>query len=75
MLTRKYPKFLVIKIVEVDFDGAFSQEMLKLVLNGDDNLVAEILGKRDSAMLLMLLVSRHPMQAIVKIAGRLIAIF
>ena len=75
LLTRKYPKFLVIKIVEVDFDGAFSQEMLKLVLNSDDNLVAEILGKRDSAMLLMLLVSRHPMQAIVKIAGRLIAIF
>ena len=75
LLTRKYPKFLVIKVVEVDSEGGFSQEMVKLVLSSDENLLVEILGKRDSAMLLLLLVSRHPSQAIVKIASRLIEVF
>lgn len=59
ILTRKYPKFLLIKIVEMEKDNDFCDRMMESLISMDDNSIWQILSKRDSAMLLVLIMSKQ----------------
>lgn len=77
IMTRKYPKFLLIKIVELeDRSGDFSSQMIKKLVELDDATLYSILEKRDSAMLMLLILSRlppcnlsRPSERLVKVLG------
>lgn len=64
VLTRKYPKFLLIRIVELENEGEFSTQMTSKVLELDNDSLYAILAKRDSAMLLLLILSHQVSKAI-----------
>lgn len=70
ILTRKYPKFLLIKIVDLDTDGSFSAEMMQRVMELEDVTLADIISKRDSFMLLMLILCKQPSSLVPMVVGR-----
>ncbi len=74
ILTRKYPKFLLIKIVDLDEDASFSTEMMQRVMELDDESLLEILTKRDALMLLMLVLCKQPSAIVTKIVSRIIRV-
>lgn len=66
ILGRKYPKFLIIKLVEVDQAGDFAQNLAQKIVQSDDENVAGIMIKRDSASLLTLILARAVMSSLEK---------
>lgn len=59
ILTRKYPKFLLIKMVEMDASNEFCGRLMGSIMGLDENSLWAIISKKDSAMLLVLLVSKQ----------------
>ena len=72
ILIRKYPKFLLIKITELDVSGQFCSEMIYNVVNMDAYLVLQIFEKRDSSMLFLLFLSKMAPAALQKTADKLL---
>lgn len=59
ILTRKYPKFLIIKIVEMETDYEFCTDMMDSVSMLDMASIWQILSRRDSSMLTLLIMSKQ----------------
>ncbi len=72
ILIRKYPKFLLIKITELDQTGKFCAEMIYNVVNMEAYLVLQIFEKRDSSMLFLLFLSKLPPTSLQKTADKLL---
>jgi Pumilio-family RNA binding repeat len=72
ILIRKYPKFLLIKITELDVSGQFCSEMIYNVVNMEAYLVLQIFEKRDSSMLFLLFLSKLPPAVLQKTADKLL---
>lgn len=74
IFTRKYPKFLLIKIVELELLGDFSNLMTKKILELDAASLFNLLSKRDSAMLLLLMFANVELALFKKAADRTVRI-
>jgi hypothetical protein len=72
ILIRKYPKFLLIKITELDVTCQFCSEMMYNVINMEAYLVLQIFEKRDSSMLFLLFLSKLPPAVLQKTADKLL---
>lgn len=59
ILTRKYPKFLIIKLVEMETEYDFCTDMIESVSQMDPASIWQIISRRDSAMLLLLIMSKQ----------------
>jgi len=59
ILTRKYPKFLLIKMIEMEKNTDFCSRLMGSIIIMDDSSIWNILSKKDSAMLMTLLVSKQ----------------
>jgi hypothetical protein len=59
ILTKKYPKFLIIKIVEMEIDYEFCTDVMGSVSMLDMASIWQILSRRDSAMLTLLIMSKQ----------------
>lgn len=58
LVTRKYPKFLLIRIIELDADGSFSDQAVRLLCSADLSLARSLFERKESKMILMLLLTR-----------------
>lgn len=59
ILTRKYPKFLLIKMVEMETTTEFCSRLMGSIIDMDDESLRGIISKKDSAMLMILLISKQ----------------
>lgn len=59
ILTRKYPKFLLIKMVEMETTTEFCSRLMGSIIDLDDESLWGIISKKDSAMLMLLLISKQ----------------
>ena len=59
ILTRKYPKFLLIKMVEMETTAEFCSRLMGSIIDMDDESLWGIISKKDSAMLMLLLISKQ----------------
>lgn len=59
ILTRKYPKFLLIKLIEMEKSSEFCDQLMGAIIRMDDAAIQNTIAKRDSAMLLVLIMSKQ----------------
>ena len=59
ILTRKYPKFFLIKMVEMETTAEFCSRLMGSIIDMDDESLWGIISKKDSAMLMLLLISKQ----------------
>lgn len=74
VLTRKYPKFLIIKILELDADQAFSVEMMKNLVKLDNSALFAVMEKKDSSSLLLLVLTKQPQKLIPEAVDHLLSL-
>lgn len=59
LLTRKYPKFLLIKLLEMEQSSDFCDNVMDAILGLDYDAIRNILDRRESAMLVIMLLSKQ----------------
>lgn len=59
IITRKYPKFLLIKLIEMEKSSKFGDQLMGTIIRMDDVVIQNTIAKRDSAMLLVLIMSKQ----------------
>ena len=70
VLFRKYPKFFLLKIYELNRYNGFLRELIKIVLQGDDTLLKDLAMKKDTSSLFLTLLTTLKPEEIVKIKNR-----
>lgn len=72
ILSRKYPKFLLIKMIEMEPDKEFCTQLMEKIAELDDNALYAVLSKRESAMLLLLILAKTKEQNIPLLVDRIL---
>ena len=75
ILVRKYPKFLLIKMTELEFSGEFCMNMISSVMEMEGDAIQGIFEKRESSMMFLLFLAKISPQMIVEICKRLKGFF